>query len=455
MNRTVLAVCAAFGSFSAWTLSASPTAQTSDVVVSVALTGDAIITRPLSKEAAPAFQELVALLRAQDVAFTNLEINLHDYEPYPMVESGGLHLRAAPAMAKELVWAGFTLASFANNHTMDWGAEGMRLTLRHARDAGLVLAGAGESLRGARAAQFVETPKGRVGLVATASTFKTEGRAGDSLGDMPARPGLSALRVTTTNVLSPTAWSGLLSVASELGLSPPASNRMTLFGQSFALGERTVRETTPHAGDLAQIATSVRSGRDLSDLLIVSIHAHEAGSALNVPAEFLPEFAHAMIDAGADAVVGHGPHVLRGIELYKGKPIFYSLGDFLFENETVERLPLDDFESVGADPARGTAGLNDVRYDNDRRGFPSRREVWESVVAIPRWQNRVLTSIELHPISLGFGNPRTRRGRPMLANGELGRKIIEDVKRLSALLGTHVEYRDGIGHVLLGDGAQK
>jgi poly-gamma-glutamate synthesis protein (capsule biosynthesis protein) len=115
---------------------------------------------------------------------------------------------------------------------------------------------------------------------------------------------------------------------------------------------------------------------------------------------------------------------------------------------------LDDFESVGADPAKGTAGLNDVRYDNDRRGFPSQREVWESVVAIPRWQSRVLTSVELHPISLGFGNARTRRGRPMLASDELGRKIIEDVKRLSAQFGTRVEYRDGVGKVILGAASQ-
>ena len=100
------------------------------------------------------------------------------------------------------------------------------------------------------------------------------------------------------------------------------------------------------------------------------------------------------------------------------------LGDFLFENETVERLPLDDDDAIGADPAKGVAGLNDVRNDNDRRGFPAQREVWESVVVVPRWSNRTLNSIELHPISLGFGKPRTFRGRPRLADEELGRKII-------------------------------
>jgi poly-gamma-glutamate synthesis protein (capsule biosynthesis protein) len=367
-----------------------------------------------------------------------------------MVESGGIHLRAEPAIVKELAWAGFRLASFANNHTMDWGAEGMRTTLRHAREAGLVVAGAGESLREARSAQYAETSKGRVALVATASTFTTEARASNSLGDIPARPGLSPLRFTTTHVLTPTAWSALGTVARALGQPAPAGDRMTVFGESFVPGERSERRSAPHAGDLAELAGAVRSGRGLSDLVLVSIHAHEAGATLDVPAPFLEAFAHAMIDAGADAVVGHGPHVLRGIEIYKGKPIFYSLGDLLLENETVDRLPLEDYERIGADPAGGVAGLNDIRYDNDRRGFPTRPEVWESVVAIPRWQNGVLASLELHPISLGFGQPRTRRGRPSLAAAPHGRKIIEGLARLSAAFGTRIEYRDGVGHVILG-----
>ena len=53
-----------------------------------------------------------------------------------------------------------------------------------------------------------------------------------------------------------------------------------------------------------------------------------------MPADFIPIFARAVIDAGADVFVGHGPHVLRGIEIYKGKPIFYSLSNFIFQNET-------------------------------------------------------------------------------------------------------------------------
>jgi poly-gamma-glutamate synthesis protein (capsule biosynthesis protein) len=415
----------------------------------MALTGDAIITRPLSAQKDAGFLKLIELIRAQDAAFTNLEISLHDYETYPRVESGGIHLRAAPAMAKELVWAGFGIASFANNHAMDWGVEGMRLTQRHARDAGLVIAGVGESLREARAARFLDTAKGRVALIAAASTFKTEARAGDSLGDMPTRPGLSPLRFSTVNMMTPAGWLALQTMATELGKTLPQADRVTFMGQTFVLGERAGQQTAPHPQDLEQIAAAVRSGHSLSGLTIVSIHAHQGGATQDVPAQFLSTFARAMIDAGADSVVGHGPHRLRGIEIYKGRPIFYSLGDFLFENETVERLPLDDYEARGADPAKGVAGLNDVRYDNDRRGFPTRREVWESVIAVPRWRNRTLDSIELYPISLGFGKPRALRGRPALADEALGHKIIEDLRQLSAPFGTRIEYRDGIGVVVL------
>jgi len=417
--------------------------------LSIALTGDAIITRPMSGYREPLFLQLIELIRAQDAAFTNLEISLVDYETYPMVESGGLHLRAAPAMAKELTWAGFDLASFANNHATDWGVQGMRLTQRHARDAGLVVAGVGESMSEARAAKFLDTPTGRFALIASASTFPTNSRAGRSLGDIPARPGLSPVRYSTTNVLTRSGMSALRTLAADLGQVLPPSDTVRFLGQVFAVGDRPGRRTTPHPGDVREIAAAVRAGRGVSDLVIVSIHAHEAGADRSVPAEFLVTFARAMIDAGADVFVGHGPHLLRGIEIYKGKPIFYSLGDFIFQNETVERLPLDDFENVGVDPATGVAGLNDARYDHDRRGFPADPLVWESVVAVPRFRDRALEGLELYPVSLGFGQPRTERGRPMLADEALGRKIIGDLQRLSEPFGTKIEYHDGVGVVSL------
>lgn len=426
-----------------------PQAVANDTAISVALTGDAIITRPWSQDREPAFTRMVELLRSQDAAFTNLEISLLDYQTYPMVESGGLHLRAAPAMAGELAWAGFKLASFANNHALDWGVEGMRLTRRHATEAGMVVAGIGDSLAEARSPQFLQTARGRIALIACASTFAINARAGASLGDIPARPGLSPLRFKTQNVLTASGMAALRTVASDLGQKLPQTGPVTFMDKSFQTGTSPGRHSQPHPQDLTQLAAAVRSAKGVADLTIVSIHAHEEGDGPNVPPEFLVTFARAMIDAGADVFVGHGPHALRGIEIYKGKPIFYSLGDFIFQNETVDRLPLDDFENIGADPAGGVAGLNDMRYDNDRRGFPTRREVWEGLIAVPRLAQGKLQSVELHPVSLGFGKPRPQRGRPELADEQTARKIISDLQRLSAPFGTKIEYRDGSGSILL------
>ena len=91
---------------------------------------------------------------------------------------------------------------------------------------------------------------------------------------------------------------------------------------------------------------SSRAPSALADIVIVSLHCHESGANRSVPADFIPIFAKAVIDAGADVFVGHGPHVLRGIEIYKGKPIFYSLSNFIFQNETVLRMPEDSYEAV-------------------------------------------------------------------------------------------------------------
>ena len=106
-----------------------------DGIMTMTLTGDAIITRALSPYVEPAYLEMIERIRSADMAFTNLEVLLHDYEPYPAYQSGGTWMRADPAMAEELVWAGFDMVSFANNHTGDYGPLGARLTRQHARAA--------------------------------------------------------------------------------------------------------------------------------------------------------------------------------------------------------------------------------------------------------------------------------------------------------------------------------
>src|SRR5947207_12444398 len=170
--------------------------------LTLALTGDSIITMKLSVHTDPAFVKMIELVRGADAAFTNLEMLFHDYEPFPSTESGGTYMRADPALARELVWAGFDLVARANNHTHDYGVEGARLTTKYVAEAGLVQAGVGESPREAREARYLDTDKGRVALVSTASSFPDQSRAGVSWGDTRARPGLNPLRFTTRQVVT-------------------------------------------------------------------------------------------------------------------------------------------------------------------------------------------------------------------------------------------------------------
>jgi poly-gamma-glutamate synthesis protein (capsule biosynthesis protein) len=425
--------------------------QTPDI--SFALTGDSIITRKLAVYSEPAFMRIIELIRGADVGFTNLEMLFHDYEPYASAASGGTYMRAEPALLKDLVWAGFDMVARANNHSGDYGVLGMNLTTKYVAEAGLVQAGVGASLAEAREAKFLETPKGRVAIISVASTFPDSSRAGRTRGDMPARPGLNPLRFTTTTTITADQMTALRAIAAQTsGRSGggPTGDSMNYLGMRFVVGPTPGITTEPLKEDLDEIAAVVRNASGLADYVMVTIHAHEGKPGDRfVGADFLITFARAMVDAGADMFVGHGPHVLRGIEIYKNKPIFYSLGDFIFQNETLLRLPAENYAPYNLDADKHVNDFNDSRYNFDKSGFPSDPPIWEAVVAVPKFRGDRVTEIALHPITLGHGKARSVRGRPMLADGPLGQKILGDLVKLSAPYGTKIAIRNGIGFVEL------
>lgn len=414
----------------------------------LALTGDSIIMQRLSVFKEPEFTRLFDLIRGADAAFTNLETLFHDYEAPPAHESGGTWMRTDPPILKELVWAGFDVVSRANNHAGDFGAQGAQITSRYVREAGLIEAGVGNSLSEAREARFLETPKGRVALISAASTFTAHSRAGNTRGDMPARPGLSPLRFTTTYTVTPERLADLRRVASELSGTPPGTGDTLNFGgRRYVAGTKPGSHTEPNKEDVAEIARVVKSAAALADIVIVSLHCHENGVDRSVPADFIPIFAKAVIDAGADVFVGHGPHVLRGIEIYKGKPIFYSVGNFIFQNETVLRMPEDGYEEYALDGDAQMVDYLDARYDKDRRSFPADRDYWDSMAVITKWEGGKFVSAELHPITLGFQTPRSTRGRPKLASGADASRILDMVAKRSQAFGTAVTNKNGVGIV--------
>jgi poly-gamma-glutamate capsule biosynthesis protein CapA/YwtB (metallophosphatase superfamily) len=141
--------------------------------------------------------------------------------------------------------------------------------------------------------------------------------------------------------------------------------------------------------------------------------------------------------------------VLRGIEIYKGKPIFYSLSNFIFQNETLLRHPAESYEQYTLDDdVAQPADYLDSRYDKDRRSFPADREYWDSVTVVTKWEGGKFTGLELHPITLGFQTSRAERGRPKLASATDAARILEMMTTRSKAFGATVTVKGGVGYVV-------
>ena len=425
-------------------------AQSGAQPATFALTGDSLITQKISAFNEPEFTKLIDAIRGADVAFTNLEMLFHDYEPYPSTESGGTYMRADPAILKDILWAGFDMVAMANNHTVDYGVEGLRINLRHVKESGIVHAGVGEDLALARAPGFLDSRIGRVALISCSSTYPSFGMAGQARSPVRGRPGLNPLRFTTTYKLDGEGMAALRAALAEIpGRRSGEGNAINFMGNRFELADKSGVVTAPNEQDLKEITAVIRSAKKQADWVIISVHCHEAfpGDRERAP-QFLETFAHAAIDAGADIFAGGGPHILRGVEIYKGRPIFYSLANFIFQNETLDFFPAENYEPLGLGPDAMPADFNDRRYQNDTTGFPVDEKIWLSVVAFPAFRAGKLDKIELWPITLGQKKPRSQRGRPVLAEGAVAQQILQHLADLSAPYGTKIAIQNGRGAIV-------
>ncbi|MET3757184.1 poly-gamma-glutamate synthesis protein (capsule biosynthesis protein) [Rhizobium binae] len=415
--------------------------------------GDLIVTRALTTGHHPGLNEVTEILRSADVTFGNMETNIFDirsFKGFPQAEHGGAYHISLPELGPDLKAMGFNLMSYANNHTFEWGVEGMRETCRALDQNGIIYAGVGENLAQASAARFLETPRGRVALVSCASTFTPMSRACDPAGEAPGRPGLNPLRLEEIILVPPAMLEHLRQVRDALPNYKPDhvdSNRLKLAGATYMAGEHTGYSYLPDATDVANILRSTRQGKQFADFCIVTNHGHEPGNWSQQPADYEQYFARQTIDAGADAYIVHGPHQLRGIEIYKGRPILYSVGNFIMDDL---RTPVgaDMFVAYNKDPrddtdAEVTLAEMAQGYETDA-GF-SDPIFYESVIALSRFENNRLAELQLHPIELGHSCRFANRGVPRLAVGEQARRILDRLQELSKPFGTEITIKDGLG----------
>ncbi len=446
----------------------------------LALTGDVMLTRKLDIFTEPKFLGLRELLVGADVTFANLEGPVrHPHEGHPNI-SIATYMTTPPRYLADLKWFGIDLVSCANNHIFDFGEQGLLATLRHLDEAGIPHAGGGANLAEASAPAYLDSPAGRVGLVAVSCTHSPWLRAGEQRNDIAGRPGVNPLDHQATCTVDAASFAELQRLSRELGFSRATERNkkhffsdreigsaneteLTFLGRRFVRGDGFAINTKANTADWERNLRAVREARRMADWVAVSVHSHEFGgqstmratsrSELEEPADFVADFSRAAIDAGADVVVGHGSHTPLGIEFYQGKPILHSVGSLIFQNESVTQIPADAYQRFGLGHDATPADFLDARTAGDTKGHPASPGYWENIVAICQFESRELTEIRIHPIDQGHGRSRAQRGRPLLAEGSVAHRILQRVQRLCERYGVGVAIAGDIGIVSARDTA--
>jgi capsule synthesis protein PGA_cap len=422
----------------------------------LASVGDVIIVRPASRVSDAGLQSALKVIRDSDVGFGNFESLIRDERTFQGPLAGSMV--GTKEVAADLKAMGFTLMNRAGNHLMDAGVEGIVETTRLMDEAGLVYAGFGRNLDEARAPRFAETPKGRIGLVGMYSEIaggQSRLAATYRVGITGGRPGLNALNLTRAIAVSPDHLALLKRVKDGVfehrtehdnPVRPPSGDTATsveLFGTLYKAGAKPGELTyAMNPRDLQDNLRSIKNGKEYSDFMIATIHAHQGDSILQSflfedhPPDFVVELAHASIDNGADAFVGHGPHVLRGIEIYKGKPIFYDLGEFFREWDW-------------SCDCNFTPNGDVTQAENVVRGLEARGVVepinYESAIAVSKFDKGQLQEIRVYPIWARHDGPLSRRGVPMTAPPAIAQRILQRLQKLSEPFGTRIAIENNVG----------
>lgn len=416
----------------------------------VALGGDFIgPIHPMNRASDPLFAEVAELFRTADVGFANQENSVFDlkgFAGYPAAENGGGQPLRYAAHARDVKDMGVSLVSVANNHATDFGPEGLTQSLRNLAAAGIVAGGAGLSDVAARGPVYLDTPKGAIALVATASTFPPLAVAGPAIErhgmtSLP-RPGISPLHVRKVRLLPADQYEAVRRAAGPLAL--PEDGGFRIDDQLFRRGTAPAMRWEIKPLDRDALLDAVGEARSRADLVLFSIHAHETAGDVEAPtipfnpmvlqraneapspndprpADFEIAMFHAVIERGADIVARHGPHVIAGIEIFKGKPIFYGLGSL--------------FLDFGGDRVLDAPSGEKILVPDS----------WfDSVVPICSFAAGRLTRITLYPLAIE-AEASARSGSPSLAHGPRARTILERLQALSAPFGTEIAIVGDVG----------
>ncbi|HHV28087.1 CapA family protein [Acetivibrio mesophilus] len=327
-------------------LVASLAAIFKDEPVKIVFVGDILLARGVGEKIETngyeyPYDNIKRILKDSDITIGNLECAISS-RGTPALKKESLLFRAAPENAAALKEAGFDVLNLANNHTMDFGREGLMDTVDFINSAGIKTFGAGKNRETAGKPLYIKVKGTVVGFLGF-SAFPSE-------------------------------------------------------GYFFLEDQPDVAQV-----DIESLGEEVKTAKENCDVLIVSFHWGKEFDFY--PVESQKSAAHIALDNGADIIIGHHPHVLQGVEIYNGKPIFYSLGNFVFDRQ----IPRGTDETV----------MLKVEIEKSKIG---------KIELVP------LKIIDCQPTEAGFDD---------------GVKILERLKLFSEGMGSDIDIRDSRGYISL------
>jgi poly-gamma-glutamate capsule biosynthesis protein CapA/YwtB (metallophosphatase superfamily) len=304
-----------------------------------------------------------------------------------------------PEIGATMKRAGFDVMSCAGNHSMDY--ENFLDTTDMLNRYGVANMGLGEDIEEARKPAILEVDGVRFGFLAA--------NAIDNLPNFHAavnKPGTVPLKIRTKFE-----W-----IDHQPGIPP-------------------ISYTTAHEEDLENILKDVKKLRPKVDVLVWSIHwgLHLMPVVL---ADYEPIVARAVIDAGADLILGHHPHLCKGIEVYKGKAIFYSLGNFVFDQySNVARADLEKYGAHNVPPEKikkkfAPQAVIRRAYDPDCPRFQWPKVSRITMIAKCAIEDKTIKKVTVVPAYVnGLGQPE-----PVVVTCEKGKRVIEFLDEASEML---------------------
>jgi poly-gamma-glutamate capsule biosynthesis protein CapA/YwtB (metallophosphatase superfamily) len=396
----------------------------------IALAGDLLVTRRLSAHTAE-LEPVASVFRAAHCGFGNLETVFHDFEHPPMPASGGTWLRSPPAVAEELRALGFGLVSLANNHAMDYGWGALSSTMRALDGAGIAHSGAGKDLAEARSPAYLQTSAGRIALVSATSAFAPGQPASPGGHGIPGRAGSSCIRSHTSHTVPEDDYLVLRRMQEALAGRPPPTRYVRIGEFTFRPGDGYASTTLLDQSDVAGFQEVVEEAAAQADHTIVSIHSHDAGETIFRPSDVVAGLCRAAAEAGAGLVACHGPHVIRGAEVYRDCAILYGLGSFFFQNRGLGRYPLDARAALGLDPDATPGQVDAASFDFDREDC-----FWDAITVESRWSGQRVQELTVHPVAIKRDTRPGHRGLPALPAPGHGGRILEMFRDLCLPHGT-------------------